>query len=286
MNSNWRVRGGRNLVGEPFLLFGILNVTPDSFSDGGRYLDAEAALEQARRLEASGAHVVDVGGVSTRPGGEDAGEREEARRLAPVLRRLCAMRGAGSGGALVSVDTFRAGVAALAMEAGAAIINDVSACRRDPGLLDVLVQYQPGYVLMYADMARGDLHGRLPHANVVEACLAFFETMLSRLVGAGVDEERIMVDPGIGFGKTLEDNLALLGGLARLQRLGRPVLLGVSNKSMFGRLLGRGAGERRDATVAAAVVGYLRGAWAHRVHEARAAGDALRVAAAIGKYAS
>lgn len=286
MNSGWRVRGGRSLGGEPFLLFGILNVTPDSFYDGGRYLGVEAALEQARRLGASGAQVVDVGGVSTRPGGEEAGEREEARRLAPVLKQLCAMRGPDSRRMLVSVDTFRAGVAAQALEAGAAIINDVSACRRDPGLLDVLVQYQPGYVLMYADMARGELHGRLLHADVVEACLAFFETMLGRLVGAGVDEERIMVDPGIGFGKTLEDNLALLGGLGRLQRLGRPVLLGVSNKSVFGSLLGRGEGERRDATVAATVLGYQRGAWAHRVHEAGAARDALRVAAAIGKYAS
>ena len=310
MNTNWTIRGSRQFEAAPFLLFGIVNATPDSFYDGGEHYSETGgkAVKQALALRDQGAAVLDIGGESTRPGALPVPLAEECSRVLPVIEGLrralaeeassfadsraaetdgdCAMRKASAPLTAISVDTYKAETAARALECGADIVNDISACAFEPALVDVLVQYQPGYVLMHGKGAPETMQNAPRYEDVTAEVEAFFEEKLNMLVRAGLREERIMLDPGIGFGKNLEHNLQLLGDLPRFAKFGRPLLMALSNKSMFGHLLGQSVSERGCATAVATALAFNAGVWAHRVHDARAAYDALSLAQAIRAHAS
>jgi len=277
----WEVAGGRVLGPAAHLVAGILNVTPDSFYDGGEHQALEQATAHAAWLLAQGADMLDVGGESTRPGARPVDAAEESARVMPVLRAVLAMRDARGQPPAVSVDTYKASVAAQALEAGAAAINDVSACRFDPGLADVLGQYKPGYVLMHSPGRPTVMQDDPRYDDVVEDILAFFEERLRFLTGQGLPERCIVLDPGIGFGKTLAHNLDILRRVDRFLVLGRPVYLGLSNKSLWRELLGLPAGERQTATAVATALTCSRGARIHRVHEVALARQSLRIAEAM-----
>ena len=228
----------------PFCLIGIVNVTPDSFSDGGKYIDPRNAVAHGLRLLDEGAGMLDLGAESTRPFAEPVPEGEEIARLMPVVARLREQRP----DAVLSVDTLKAGTARAALEGGADIINDVSACVADPALLDVLAEYKPGYVLMHSQGSPREMQVNPRYGNVVEEILAFFEEHLARLVKAGLPEDRIVLDPGIGFGKNKDHTVAILKGLERFASLGRPLYVGLSRKSMFREILGLELEQRAEAT--------------------------------------
>lgn len=283
--AQWTIAGGRVLGPAPFLLAGIINATPDSFYDGGRHLTPAAAVSRGRALALEGAHILDVGGESTRPGAAEVPLEEELRRVVPVVRELAAMPGRhmdglAGGFPVVAVDTYKAGVAAAALEAGALIVNDVSACRFDPALLEVVAQLKPGYVLMHSQGEPRTMQRDPRYGDVVDDICAFFEERLRALVRAGLPEDRVVLDPGIGFGKRLEHNLAILRGIERFGKLGRPLYMGLSNKSLWGTLLGLGPQERGLATAVATALLVARGVLVHRVHEAAPARQAALVAAA------
>lgn len=261
-----------------FTLWGVVNVTPDSFFDGGRHADFESAHAHALRLAGDGARVLDLGGASSRPGAEDVPADEEGRRVLPLVRALHEER--KDADTLLSVDTWRASVAAGALEEGADIVNDISACAWEPELMDVLAQFRPGYVLMHClpGTRPGTMQRAPRYENVVDEVLCFFEERMAALVKAGLPEEHVMLDAGIGFGKTAEHNAALLAAMERLCSLGRPVLLGVSNKSLFGDLLGLDRTERTEATNVCTALLAARGVTHHRVHDVASARRALVLA--------
>jgi dihydropteroate synthase len=258
------------------VLMGVLNVTPDSFSDGGLYLDVEAAVAHGEELAREGAGVVDVGGESTRPGADPVAEGDEVERVVPVVERLAA-----GGAVTVSIDTRKAAVAEAALQAGARIVNDVSAFRHDPLMAGVVASSGAGCCLMHmlGDDPR-TMQAGPRYDDVVSDVRAFLEERLAFAVGEGVPEDRIWLDPGIGFGKTVEHNLELLRRLDEIVAIGRPVVIGTSRKSFLGRLTGRGEREREAATIATNVLAFERGASVFRVHEVRGTLDALKVAAA------
>ncbi|HZT45723.1 MAG TPA: dihydropteroate synthase [Gaiellaceae bacterium] len=258
-----------------FTIMGVVNVTPDSFSDGGRYLDAEAAIEHGLELEAEGAAILDVGGESTRPGADPVPEAEELHRVIPVIEGLIA-RG---GGARVSIDTSKAAVAARALEVGATLVNDVTAFRGDPEMAAVVAGAQADCCLMHMLGDPRTMQDDPHYEDVVGDIKAFLEERMSLAIDAGIAEERILLDPGIGFGKTVEHNLELLRRLDELVALGRPVVVGISRKSSLRRLVGDT--DLRAASVAAAVAAYDRGASIVRAHDVREHVEALAVASAI-----
>jgi dihydropteroate synthase len=257
-------------------VMGIVNVTPDSFSDGGQFFAADAALEQGLTLVREGASVVDIGGESTRPGSELVTLDEELRRVLPVIEAL-----AGSVGVPISVDTMKAGVARRALAAGAAILNDVSALRYDPEMVDVVAESGAPVCLMHMQGMPKTMQEDPRYDDVVDEVLAFLEERMAFALARGVREEQIMVDPGIGFGKTVAHNLALLDGLDRFTALGRPILLGASRKRFLGAILGTEPSGRAIGTVATTVIGYLAGAHIFRVHDVKPNFEALRVALAV-----
>ena len=278
--ATWTIAGGRVLGPAPFLLAGIINATPDSFYDGGRHFAPAVAVSRGRELAQQGAQILDIGGESTRPGALQVPEADELARVIPVIRALAEHNGPGFGPVL-AVDTYKATVAAAALEAGAAIVNDVSACRFDPALLDELAQHRPGYVLMHSQGEPRTMQHSPQYGDVVDDICAFFEERLAVLVAAGVPEANIVLDPGIGFGKLLEHNLAILRGIERFGRLGRPLYMGLSNKSLWGALLGLGPQERQQATAVATALLGARGVLVHRVHEVALSHQAAQVAAAL-----
>jgi dihydropteroate synthase len=257
---------------ESFLVMGVVNVTPDSFSDGGRYLDAEAAVAHGRELLAEGADILDVGGESTRPGAEPVDAGEERARVEPVVAALAA------DGARVSVDTTKASVARAALAAGATYVNDVSALRFDPELAGVVAAAGADCCLMHMRGEPRTMQDAPRYGDVVADVKAHLEERIAFAVREGIAEERIHVDPGIGFGKTLEHNLELLRRLGEIVALGRPVVVGASRKSFLGKLTGREGDERVAATVAANVLAFERGARVFRVHDVAPTHDALAVA--------
>lgn len=273
----WTVKGGRVLGPAPFLVMGIVNVTPDSFSDGGLSFDPAQALQHALQQMDEGAAIVDVGGESTRPFSDPVTESEELHRVLPVIEAILRERP----DAAVSVDTYKAGVALRALQAGALIINDVSACRFEPQLLDVLVQHKPGYVLMHSQGTPKTMQVEPRYDDVVADVLDFFEKSLARLVRAGLPEDRVVLDPGIGFGKNIEHNLQLIRKLENFSSLGRPVLMGLSNKSFLGALTGQEVGKRGPATQVATALSHTHGALIHRVHQVAQAVEALTLAEAL-----
>ena len=277
----WEIMGGRVIGPAPFLVAGILNVTPDSFYDGGGHDVPEQAAAHAARLLAEGADMLDVGGESTRPGARGVSADEELARIMPAIKAALALRDSRGEVPAVSVDTYKAEVAARALDAGAAIVNDISACRFDEGLADVLAQHRPGYVLMHSLGRPADMQSDPRYGDVVEDILAFFEERLGFLISRGVPERRIVLDPGMGFGKTLAHNLDILRHVDRFLTLGRPVYMGLSNKSLWGKLLGLGPTERRTATAVATALTWAKGARIHRVHEVALARQSLRIAEAL-----
>ncbi|MFE1783893.1 dihydropteroate synthase [Streptomyces sp. NPDC059506] len=262
-------------------VMGVVNVTPDSFSDGGRWFDTSAAIKRGLDLAAAGADFVDVGGESTRPGAARVDEAEELRRVVPVVRELAAA------GIPVSVDTMRASVAERAVEAGAAILNDVSGGLADPAMVPVAAAARVPFVVMHWRGFSEDMNSRAVYRDTVGEVVAELRQRMDAVVDGGVDPERIIVDPGLGFAKEAEHDLALLAHLAELRALGRPVLVAASRKRFLGRVLaGPGqapppALERDAATAAVSAIAAREGAWAVRVHDVRPTADAVRVARAV-----
>jgi dihydropteroate synthase len=256
------------------VVMGVVNVTPDSFSDGGRFLEPGAAVERALALVEAGARVLDVGGESTRPGAAPVSAERELERVLPVVRALAAATDVP-----VSVDTSKAQVAALCLASGARLVNDVSAGRNEPDLLGHVARARAGIVLMHMQGNPGDMQRSPAYADVVREVLAFLRERAAHCLAAGIDPERIAVDPGIGFGKTVEHNLALLRALPELRSLGMPIVLGVSRKSFLGALSGeRDPADREAESLAATAIGAALGADVHRVHEPLAIVRALAVA--------
>jgi dihydropteroate synthase len=267
-----------------FRLMGIVNVTPDSFSDGGRYLDPQSAIEHGLELEREGAAILDVGGESTRPGAAPVSLAEELRRVVPVLEALATQRS----GAQLSIDTAKAPVAAAALDAGATFVNDVTALRHDPDMAELVARSGADCCLMHMLGEPRTMQRNPRYQDVVGEVKAFLEARMAFAVAEGIAEERIVLDPGIGFGKTIEHNLELLRRLNELVALGRPVSIGTSRKSFLGRLTGSEVGDRVAGTIATNVLAYERGARVFRVHDVAPARDALVVTAATvrGEWAS
>ena len=257
-------------------VMGVVNVTPDSFSDGGAYLDPDRAAARARRLVEGGAAIVDVGGESTRPGSRGISLDEELRRVVPVLERL-------GGALLVSIDTSKAEVARRALDLGAVMVNDVTALRADPGLAGVVAERGAYLCLMHMLGEPRTMQVEPQYDDVVSDVAAFLEERLEVAVTAGVPEERVCLDPGIGFGKTTRHNLELLLGLRTIVALGRPVLVGISRKRFLARVLGDESSVEGPlaAGVACAVVAYERGGSIFRVHDVREHVEALTAARAL-----
>jgi dihydropteroate synthase len=256
-------------------LMGVVNVTPDSFSDGGLYLDPEAAVAHGRRLVEDGAEILDVGGESTRPGADPVGEEEELRRVVPVIQGL-----AGSQ-ALISVDTSKAAVAAAALDAGAGIVNDVTALRGDPEMAALCAERGATVVLMHMLGEPRTMQEDPRYGDVVAEVKAFLGARLEGAIAAGIDEERVWLDPGIGFGKTGAHNMQLLRRLGELREIGRPLVVGTSRKSFIGKLDGSPADQRLGGTIASSVLAAAGGADVLRVHDVAEMRQALRVATAI-----
>ena len=254
-------------------VMGIVNATPDSFSDGGRFLDPARAVDHALALAAEGADVIDVGGESTRPGSLPVDVETELARVVPVVERL-----ARATGVAISVDTRKAAVARAALDAGASIVNDVSAGREDPAMLPLVAERRAGYVAMHMLGTPATMQQDPRYRDVVAEVLGFLRERVRACLEAGIGRERIWVDPGIGFGKRPEHNVELLRRLPELRSLGLPVCLGVSRKSFLGKLAPSDASDRRAATLAAVAYGVVQGAEVLRVHEVGAAREAAIVA--------
>ncbi len=281
MPRTFKIAGGRPVTPAPVVIFGIVNATPDSFFDGTGTFIPRAAIARARRTWKQGAQVLDIGGESTRPYALPVTPGEELARALPVLRAVRAFPPSPFyASPILSVDTRRAETAVAALAEGAHIINDVSGCA-DPAMPDVLGQHKPGYVLMHSQGAPEYMQDNPLYGDVIGELLDFFTRAMSRLIAAGLPEEHILLDPGIGFGKRLEHNLAILRALPRLLSLGRPILLGISNKSLFNDLLGLPPGKRGAATQTLTALAYAQGVAFHRVHDAKDAREALTIAHAL-----
>jgi len=260
---------------------GVVNVTPDSFSDGGQFLDAGRAVAHGLAMWAAGADLVDVGGESTRPGADRVIAAEERRRVLPVVRELAAA------GVAVSVDTQRASIAAAALEAGAVLVNDVSGGQADEAMLRLMAETGVPYIVMHGRGPSADMQSRAVYGDVVADVAAELRARLDAVVDAGVDAEQVILDPGIGFAKTAAHNWALLANLPAILSLGRPVLVGASRKAFLGELLAATDGNPRPvegraaATTAITAMAASAGAWGVRVHDVAASADAVRVVAAV-----
>jgi dihydropteroate synthase len=258
------------------LIMGIVNVTPDSFSDGGQFLDAERAISYGRELAAEGADVLDIGGESTRPGAEAVTAEQELARVGPVVEAL-----AGGDGPLVSIDTSKLAVAEAALNAGAGMVNDVTALRADPDLAGLCAQRGCEVVLMHMLGEPRTMQENPTYDDVVSDIKAFLAERIEFAVSQGIDEERTWIDPGIGFGKTLEHNLELHRRLGELATLGRPIVFGSSRKSFIGKLTGAEVDERLGGTIASNVIACANGARMVRVHDVAPMRQALAVGEAI-----
>lgn len=277
MSFVWRIRDTDHDLSRRGMIMGVVNVTPDSFSDGGRFLDTGRAVEHALRLIEEGADILDIGGESTRPGAEPVDEDEELRRVLPVIR---ALRSATR--TLISIDTMKASVARAALEAGADIINDVTGLRGDPAMSRVAAESSAGLVIMHMIGTPQTMQLQPHYEDVVAEVRTYFDERLQLLAQLGIAPERVALDPGFGFGKTLEHNLSLLRALPHLAESGRPLLVGVSRKSMIARLLENDRLECRDWPTVA-LTSHMRehGARLFRVHDVKPNAHALRMTEAI-----
>jgi dihydropteroate synthase len=253
---------------------GVVNVTPDSFSDGGRYLDADAAVRHGEELARDGAEILDVGGESTRPGATEVDEVEELRRVEPVVAAL-------AGDVTVSIDTSKLAVAEAALDAGASIVNDVTAFKHDPEMAGLCAERGVGVVLMHMPGNPRTMQDDPTYVDVVDDVKAFLAERMEFAVGQGIEEERIWLDPGIGFGKTLEHNLELLRRLRELRELGRPLVVGTSRKSFIGKVDGSDVEDRIGGSIATSVLAAAEGADVLRVHDVAEMTQALAVTNAV-----
>jgi dihydropteroate synthase len=257
-----------------YTLMGVINVTPDSFSDGGSFIEPDAAVTHGKRLINEGADILDIGGESTRPGADPVSEDEELWRVMPVLEGLA------DSGAQLSIDTMKPGVARHAIDTGATIVNDVTAFRFAPEMAQLVAESGATTCLMHMLGEPRTMQLNPTYDDVVSDVKAFLEERLAFAVGEGVPEEKIWLDPGIGFGKNLDHNLELLRRLDELTAIGRPLVIGTSRKSFLGKITGRDVAERLAGTIATNVLALERGATIFRVHDVAEVGDALKVAAA------
>lgn len=277
MNHLWRAGTHTLDLSRRGLIMGIVNVTPDSFSDGGRYADTGRAVEHALHLLAEGADILDIGGESTRPGADAVPEAEELRRVIPVIQAVRTQTKA-----LISIDTMKAAVARAALDAGADIINDVTGLRGDPQMTRLAASCRAGIVVMHMIGTPRTMQAQAVYEDVVGEVRAYFQERLDSLEREGIPRERIVLDPGFGFGKTLEHNLALMNALPQLANCGRPLLVGVSRKSMLARLVESDELADRDwPTVALTSFSRELGARIVRVHDVRPNVQALRMTEAI-----
>jgi dihydropteroate synthase len=258
------------------LIMGVVNVTPDSFFDGGRYLDRDAAVAHAIQLVEEGADLLDIGGESTRPGADAVSEVEEYRRAIPVVTAV-----AKSVSVPISIDTSKAMVARAALDSGAILVNDVTALRGDPMMADVIAETGAGIVLMHMQGTPRTMQQAPRYDDVVEEISVFFEERICFAMAHGIVRRQIILDPGIGFGKLLTHNLMLLAQLNRFEKFECPLLVGVSRKGFLSQLVGRPVQERQWGTAAAVAIAVDRGAGILRVHDVRAMKDVVQVAAAI-----
>lgn len=269
----FRARQFRFEFPRPALIMGIVNITPDSFSDGGKFLKPGTAVAHALQLIKDGAQILDIGGESTRPGAKAVSEREELRRVLPLLERL-----AGRISIPLSIDTMKPSVARAALKAGASIVNDVAANRDEGEMWEIVSEFRAGYICMHAPAI---LHQKQKQNNVVVAVENFFAGRMKKLRAAGILPDQVVFDPGIGFGKTPLQNLRLLAGLRRFTRLKRPLLLGVSRKSFIEKIVGGNVNERLPASLACAILGVESGAQIIRAHDVAETIQAVRMAEAV-----
>jgi dihydropteroate synthase len=260
----------------PALVMGVVNVTPDSFSDGGKFLDAGVAVTHALNLVARGAELLDIGGESTRPGAEPVGEAEELRRVLPVIEGL-----AGRVNVPISIDTVKPAVARAALAAGASIVNDIAAHRQDGLMWRVVAEFKAGYVCMHARGTPRTMQENPVYEDVVREVGEFFQERLARLAAHGVSAEQVVLDVGIGFGKTLEHNLQLLANLRSFTTMARPLLIGVSRKSFIGKQLGVELNERLPASLACACGAVESGVQIIRTHDVAETVQAVRMTEAV-----
>ena len=269
--------GSRRLeLGRRTLVMGVLNVTPDSFADGGRFFDRDRAIEHGLAMAREGADIIDVGGESTRPFSEPVSADEEMERVLPVIEAL-----AGEVDVPVSIDTTKAEVARAALAAGAGMLNDVSALRFDPDMAGVAAESGAPLIVMHMKGTPGDMQEDPRYEDLIGEIRAFLEEVVRAAVQAGVRREQILIDPGIGFGKTFDHNLQLIRDLDRLSVVGRPLVLGCSRKAFVGHILGKEADDRDPGTMAAVAAGVLNGAHVVRVHNVAMAVDAVRIVDAV-----
>jgi dihydropteroate synthase len=260
----------------PALVMGVVNVTPDSFSDGGQFLDPTVAVAHALSLVEQGAEIIDVGGESTRPNAASVSEAEELQRVLPVIKQLAELVRVP-----ISIDTVKPPVAQAALQAGASIVNDVAANREDDAMWRTVAEARAGYVCMHMQGTPQTMQSNPMYDDVVGGVGEFFSERLTRLAAAGVSPEQVILDVGIGFGKTLEHNLQLLAGLESFTKLGRPLLVGVSRKSFIGRLLGAGADARLPGSLACASLAVEAGVQIIRAHDVAETVQAVRMTEAI-----
>lgn len=273
-NRTFRARGRKLELRRRPLVMGILNVTPDSFSDGGSYRNADDAVSAAIQMIAEGADIIDVGGESTRPGHQPVDSRTELERVLPVIEMLAAKTEA-----TISIDTSKAGIATLALAAGAHIVNDVWGLSRDPGMAEAVARAEAGVIIMHN---RESTDGML---DIFAEMDGFFEEAVAKVTTAGAAADTIMLDPGIGFGKTLEQNLAIVGDLKRLNKSGYPVLLGASRKSFIGKVSPSEPSERIGGSIVTTVLAAQAGVSVVRVHDVGAHVQALKVLEATDRQA-
>jgi dihydropteroate synthase len=275
--SLWNVAGKAIDLSEGALIMGVLNVTPDSFSDGGEFVDVELALEHALQMAADGAQIIDVGGESTRPGAEAVSEAEEVARVVPVISRL-----ATQSRVLISIDTSKAVVARAALEAGAAIINDISGGRADGEMMSLAAERKAGLIIMHMQGTPRTMQANPQYDDVVAEVGEFFRQQYARALDFGIDPMALAFDPGIGFGKTLEHNLELLRAFPRLRVHDRPLAVGVSRKSFLGKIIGSPEmSDRAAPTIALTALLRSRGADVLRVHDVKPNVAALRISEAL-----
>ena len=259
------------------LIMGILNVTPDSFSDGGIYYDVDMAVEHALEMIDEGADIIDVGGESTRPGSAPVPVREEISRVVPVIEKL-----AGRIGVLISIDTYKAEVAGAAIDAGAGIVNDISGLRFDDRMSKVVSENNVPVIIMHIKGTPKDMQTNPAYENLIGEIMQYLEESISIAENDGIPSDKIIIDPGIGFGKTFEDNLEIIKRLAEFKKLCRPILVGPSRKSFIGRILGDALPlERTEGTAAAVAVSIMNGADIIRVHDVKEMAEVVKVADAI-----
>jgi dihydropteroate synthase len=279
MRSDYKIncRGNVLDLGSRTHIMGILNVTPDSFSDGGLYNDATKAFVRAREMAAEGADIIDIGGESTRPGAEPLSEEEELRRIIPIIEHLAAELTVP-----ISVDTYKATVAKKALGAGASIVNDISGLRFSPDMANIAADYGAAVVIMHIKGTPGSMQQNPVYDDVVADVMSYLEEGIAIAVKAGVDSEKILIDPGIGFGKTLEHNLTLLRRLDEFRSLGRPIVLGTSRKKFIGTILGIPVPEQRvEGTAPTLALGIERGACIVRVHDVARMAQVVRMTDAV-----